>query len=314
MSKRVTLILTVLLTVSSSCLSAVAQITDGASFSELSLRAILSVSPSERRGARRMLAQQIGFLPPAWRVAAADHLFAKLRAVDPRNRTDVLFVLGEMPSPWDTKNTVADSDFLYQLVQQISDDTLRILTDTALANARGLYKDGLLKFNTTILSELVEAEPKLRAMADKYPKSRYAERGSFYLAQYYSKRFVLKDPAGKALITSSNTAYEDYIKKAESNFFGTKEYLPGGYYYRALNGWLAGDINDATKWLNLGLKFTDEDQVYIYQIFVTKERAAVIDRWLPAKSVFSKTLAFLNQRPTPSVDRAIELAGTLRIE
>jgi hypothetical protein len=292
---------------------AFAQVTDGASFAELSLRSILSVSAPERRGARRMLSQQVSFLPSSWRNDIADFFFAQLQSDDPKSKGDILFVLGEVSSPWTSSNVEANSNFLYQLAQQSADDALRLLADTALANARGLYKDGIRYFNSTILTDLTQAEPKLRAMATNYPKSRYAERASFYLAQYYAKRFVLKDPVGKALVDSSNLAYEDYIKKVESSVFSTREYLAGGYYYRGLNSWLVGDMADAKQWLNKGLKAAAaDDQVYIYQLFVSRERAAVIDRYIPAGQAFSRTLTFLNQTPAPSADRALELAALLR--
>jgi hypothetical protein len=49
-----------------------------------------------------------------------------------------------------------------------------------------------------------------------YPKSRYGERASFYLGQYYARRFILNDQVGRPLINSSNSAFEDYIKRAQN--------------------------------------------------------------------------------------------------
>jgi len=124
----------------------------------------------------------------------------------------------------------------------------------------------------------------------------------------------LKDPRDRQLISVSNSAFEAYIAKAEKgDFDGRTEYLAAGYFYRGLNGWLAGDATDAQKWLSKGRqKFGGSDQVYIYQLFVSSDRATVIDRYLPATASFGTALTFLSQVPTPTVDHSGDLATMLR--
>ena len=96
--------------------------------------------------------------------------------------------------------------------------------------------------------------------------------------------------------------------------FVRKEYLPGAYFYRALNGWILSDLKDAQNWLTRGSqKFTDHNTIYIYRVIPTEDPSSqIIDESLPAKSVFTKTLAFLNSSPTPSYSAADLLGAKLR--
>jgi hypothetical protein len=289
---------------------------DAGAFVDFSLKALLEIvssNPRDRTGARNLLARQItGFNPPT-RAAAADTLFARLRSDASQAWNDAYAVLGLMPSPWTTNNLDSDVQLLYQRLQSTPDDVSRDLVDNALANARGLYKDGIASFNSTHLPDLVASEPKLRTMSLSYPLSRYGERAAFYFAQLYAKRFVLGDAAGTSLLQSSNMAFEDYIKRAEKGEFNKKtDYLAAGYYYRALNGWLANDINDSQAWLNKGQKFQGTESVYIYQLFVSRDKETVIDKYVPAKVAFEKTQAFISRVPTPLPSQAGELLAALR--
>ena len=287
---------------------------DGGSFADLSLKALLSVPAQDRRGARSMAAEQIRFLPRSAQISAANVFFAKLHTEDVRNRNDILAVLGAIPSHWETSNTETDSEFIYNMLIASTDDTMKISLDNALSNAKGLYKDAISQFNTTSVSEIAASAPKLKAMGQKFPKSKYGERAGFYFSQGYSKRFLLKDTEGGRLMNLSNSAYEEFITRAEKGEFGNApEYLAGAYFYRGVNGWISVNIADARKWLSMGqAKFNDNDVVYVYQVLVSTDRSAVIDQYLPAKSLFSKTLTFINQVPTPSIDRSSELTMIIR--
>jgi hypothetical protein len=287
-------------------------------FVDFSLKALLDVvsnNPRDRLGARSLLARQLSGFGSAARVAANDALFAKLRADVPQNRNDILGILGAMPVSWTTSNTDADILYLYQQVSTTLDDTAKDLTDSALANAKGMYRDAIASFNSTVLSDLMTGEEKLKKISQRFPASKFGERASFYLAQSYAKRFILKDPAGSSLVSLSNTAFEDYIKRAEKGDFDKHtDYLAGGYYYRALNGWLLNDTKDAQFWLQRGAqKFQNSnDLIYIYQLFVSRDKETVINKYLPAKFVFSSTQVFLDRIPPPSVDQAGDLIGIFR--
>jgi TolA-binding protein len=287
---------------------------DPKAFVSLSLNAISSIHPQDRRGARTMLAHQITLFSGSARIAAANELFARLRKNDPKIQNDILGVLSSMTVPWATSNIDSDTQYVYQQLLMTSDATAKSLLDNTLANAAGLYRDGIANFNSTLLNEVVAAEPKLKAMAGRFPKSRYAERASYYLGHVYSKRFMLNDPMGKPLIVTSDSAFEDYIARAErGDFDNRKDYLAAGYFYRALNGWLDGKIDDAQNWLGKGQqKFTDDDRVYVYQLFVSTDRSTVIDKYLPAKSLFSITANFLKKSPAPTFDQAIGLIMILQ--
>lgn len=285
----------------------------GKPFVELSLRAISSVTPQDRRGARSAIGHQIALLTANDRMATSNELLSRLRANDLKNRNDVLGILATMPTPWSTTNTDADRQFIYKSLLESTDDTYKGLLDDALANAKGLYKDGIADFNSTMLSELNDAEPKLKTMAAKFPKSRYAERASYYLAQLYSKKYLLGDTRGKELLDTSNAAFQDYFTHIEHKDFDSKEYFAGGYFYRALNSWLAGNIPDARNWLKKGQdKFEDSDRVYVYQLFVSKDRNTVINKYFPAKTLFATTAKFLSPNPPPATDHASELISILQ--
>jgi TolA-binding protein len=288
---------------------------DASNFVDLSVRAIQSTSAQDRRGARSLLAAQIGFLPTNMRASSTSALFAKLKLDDSKTKNDILAVLGNLPFRWMTNNTDQDVQFIYQSLLKTTDETTKNLLDAALANAKGLYKEGISDFNSTSLSDLGAAEPKLKSMAQNYTKSRYAERASFYLGQLYSKEFLLKSPQDPQLIAASNSALEAYIDKAEKGDFDSRvEYLATGYFYRGLNGWLVGDINDAQKWFSKGQKKfgNSGDQIYIYQLFVSSDRTTVIDKYLPAQATFAATATFLGQVPTPTPAHANDLATVLR--
>ncbi len=276
---------------------------DGATLADLSLKTIASVPPADRRGARSLSARQIGALPEEQRIAAATKLLERLRETDAKAReADIISVLANMPIPWASKDTAQDSRYIYDLYQKETEETLKASLDAALANARGLYKDGIADYSSTTPSEFVRAPNKLKYMADTFPKSKYAENASFYLGQYYTRAYFLLDTPGKAtFIKTSNSAFEDYIEKTESNKFPTKNYLPAAYFYRGLNGWINNDLKDARNWLTRGSeKFTDKDTIYIYRILPTTDNSQVLDDYFVARSTFNKTLAFLNGSPPPS--------------
>lgn len=291
---------------------------DMSGFVDFSLKVlsdVVNANPRDRAGARSFLARQLSGFGSAPRIAATDSLFVKLRADTSQTRNDILGILGAMPVPWATSNTDADILYLYQQLSTTVDDATKELTDNALSNARGMYKDAIASFNSTVLSDLNVAEAKLKVISQRFPASRFTERASFYLAQLYAKRFVLKDSAGSSLIVLSNAAFEDYIKRAERGDFDKRtDYLAGGYYYRALNGWLLNDTKDAQLWLQRGLqKFQNSnDLIYIYQLFVSRDKETVINKYLPAKSVISSTQTFLGRVPPPSVDQAAELIAMFR--
>jgi len=138
---------------------------DGPAFIELSLRAIQSTSPQDRRGARSLFVQQTGLLPSNMRPEITTALFGKLRLDDPKTKNEILALLGNLPFRWATSSTEEDINYIYQSLLTASDETTKSLLDTALANAKGLYKEGIADFNSTNLADLAAAEPKLRSMA-----------------------------------------------------------------------------------------------------------------------------------------------------
>jgi TolA-binding protein len=272
---------------------------DGAAFAKMSLRALLLTAPAERRGARAMLAEQIGLLPSDQKIAATSSLVARLRSAGARTQNDILVVLADMSSPWETENTESDSDYIYKLVLNAPDDNSRSAADSALANASGLYRDGIAHFNSTNFSDLDLAREKLQRVVSRYPKSQYSDGAAFYYAQSYTKAFVLGDSRGKQLVSDGDAAFESYIKSAEADQIGGKgSFLAAGYYFRGLDAWILGDLTDARAWFNKGLqKFTNDDSIYIYKFLFD---GPVIDKFLPAKSLFDQTLRYLKRDPPPT--------------
>lgn len=318
MNRHVVLLLANLLLLPAAAPAAEVAPIDVKMLGDLSLRALASMTPRDRQGARAFLSKQIGLLPRPAQTVIVDTFMRKYKTEPDRVGNDILAVFKDLPSPWTTNNTQEDIQFLYQRLTKTDDDIVESLLDDALANASGLYRDGIAKFNTLNLASLAEAEPLLRTMADQFPKSKYAERANFYLAQTLSKRAALNDPDKAKLLSASNVVFEQYIARAEKGYFDNrKDYLAAGYYYRALNGWMAEDLRDAKKWLTMGKeKFPDTERVYVYQLFPSREKAAVIDKFLPAKIAFSSTLDYLNQQknPFPATERSMELVGVFASE
>lgn len=286
---------------------------DGAGLVDLSLRSIVKVAPVDRRGARSLLSHQIALLQDAEITSAVTALFAKLRVNDPSTKSDILTAMQLMAVPWSTQNTSADADFIYASYQQETDQSQKTLLDGVLANARGLYRDGISDYNSSSVPVFTKAPDKLKAMAQRYPKSEYAENAAFYLGQYYIKAFFLEVAPAASQITMSNGAFESYISEAEAGHFVTKTFLPAGYFFRALNSWVIGDLTEAKKWLSLGQqKFSDSDFVYVYELFYSTDPASRIDKFLPAKTLFTNTLKFLSSTTSPSYANAGPLIAALR--
>jgi hypothetical protein len=289
---------------------------DASALTDASMKALLDIAasnPRDRNGARILLTRQIGSFNSAARNSATEALLIRVRGDATLGRNDALAILGQMQTPWTTGNLESDIQFLYQQLQVATDDVSKDLFDNALANAKGLYKDGIASFNSTNLADLVSADAKLRVMSVRYPRSRFGERAAFYYAQLYAKRFVLGDTAGAPLLQMSNVAFEDYIKRAEKGEFDRTNYLAAGYYYRALNDWLANDFKNTQEWLKRGQKFkADTDAVYIYQLFVSREKDTVIDKYVPAKIAFEKTQEFVSRTPSPAFNQISDLVTVLR--
>src|ERR1700739_3605096 len=100
----------------------------GTAFAELSLKAIVSIRPAERRGARSLLAQQIADLPLDQRAQAITTFLTRLRTKDPKTESDIVTVMGLTP-PWSSQNTDADARYLYDLYKEEPDEALKGLID-----------------------------------------------------------------------------------------------------------------------------------------------------------------------------------------
>ena len=269
---------------------------DGAGLVDLSLKAVSQFKPADRQTARTFVGYQIAQLPQSSVSSAVTELIAKIGCCGAVTETDALTILEQMPTPWTTANTTADADHIYTLYQQATNTTLKALLDGALANAQGLYRDGIADYNVSDLTQFTQAPAKLKAMAQRYPGSEYAEKASFYLGQYYIKAYFLEVAPVDSQIANSNAAFESYIADIKS--FPTKGFYPAGYFFRSLNGWIANNPADALKWLNAGLgqNFTDNDVVYVYQLFY---HTTTIDKYLPAKTLFTNTVKFFSTTPPP---------------
>jgi hypothetical protein len=290
--------------------------TDAGSFVDFSLRSISNVPQQNRRGARDLVAVEIAAFPQNVQTSCVDALIGKLAISDTKTKDDVAAILSNLPNQWMSSHTSSDAQAIYRLMQTTSDVSSKALLDGALANAKGLYKDGIRDFNTSD-EQFKNAEAKLQTMLQEYPDSRYAENANFYLGQYYTKAFILSSPRDPSLLAKSNTTYEDYIAKTEppgTRFGGKRTFLAAGYYFRGLNGWLASNTNDARTWLNAGQsKFADTDSVYVYQPFYSRgDTAAVVDRLLPAKALFLTTLQFIGGNPGAALAHADDLAAAIR--
>jgi hypothetical protein len=282
---------------------------DGTRFASISVRASASVGLADRRVARTMFWQQVGLLSDDERQATTAGLVMLLSSGDAKSRLESAEMLIASKQYWSTKNMSIDTASVYQLMLGTQDITLRNGLDGALANARGLYRDGIDGYNSDNLAEVTPAGDKLNAMANNFPKSRYAENASFYVGQYFTKLYLLNDPRGKSLIDSSNAALENYISKAEKGTFVKTDFLAAGYFYRALNALIVGNIRDAQNWLTRGAqRSTDKDRVYVFQLYYSPDTSNTIaDKFYPAPAIFANTLAYLQQNPNtgPNQQKAL---------
>jgi hypothetical protein len=287
----------------------------GAAFVDLSVRALMATRSEDRRGGRAMFSQQLSLLVPEQKLEAAGALIGKLKTEETRTKIEIATTLGQLREPWNTKNPGVDVAFIYQRYLETSEDTLKNALDSALANAQGLYRDAIQAYNRDrVPDDLMEVAAKFTTVADKYVKSRYAENASFYLGQFYTKAFFLGHSKGKPLINESNAALERYIKRAESDEFVKTDFLAAAYFYRALNGLIINDTASTREWLTKGTqKFAErDDRIYIYQLFYANDRDTVLDKYLPARSLFRNALNFVSRNPSVSPERQKEFLEAIR--
>lgn len=279
---------------------------------DTSIRALLALRQDDKRGGRALFGQQLSSFTNDQRRLAVSSLISKMRTEDAKTKIEVANVLASVKSHWMSANTDADVAYLYGQYLETFDETLKNALDSALANAQGLYRDGIDDYNTNDTQRVVASADKFKAMADKFPKSRYAENASFYFGQQFTKAYFMNDSRGKSLIDSSSRALENYILRAERGDFIKTEYLAGGYFFRALNGVINADLAESRSWLNKGSqKFSDTDRIYIYQLFYSSDSATVVDKFLPAKTLFSNMSTLLARTPDVSPARQIQLLSAL---
>ena len=287
---------------------------DEKSFVAISINSVLAIKGPDRTGARQMLAGQLRRLQTDIRVRTYDALFEALRAA-PENtaKTEVSSLFAIVNPHWSSSNTGAASAALYELYTSTDDPTLKIALDNALANAQGAYKDAIDDYRDNNLAALGRAKDKLQSYADKYPKSRFAEQASYYVGHTFLKRMSLNDPAGDALIADSSRAFEGHIARAEHGDFSKTDNLAAAYFFRALNGALAMNKADALDWLSKGgAKFSDADRVYIYQLVFSTDGGTVLDRYVPAKSLFLLATNLFKDNATLGADQQIALLSQIR--
>lgn len=286
-----------------------AQAVDGASLVSLYMKAIEKVSPSEKKSARIRFSQQIAQLPIEQRVNAQSSLLQNLRTVYPGPAT--ANILGVLQTLWGTHDTQADADYLYGLYLQEKDQTLRNQLDLVLSFADGLYRDGIADYNSGDPKQFPYAEKKLEAMFSRYPKSEYAENAAFYLGQYFTKAYFVGMVPVQSQLTKSNLAFESYITHVEAHLYATQHFRASGYFFRGMNSWIGGDVLGAKKWL-IRPKLSDDEVVYLWQLFYSPDQSTSIDRYCHAQALFNLTTGFLNNEGSPPFTKAAPLIAALK--
>jgi len=274
---------------------------DPAAYTDFQLQTLSTLKTSELQNSRSFVAHQIVLLPPDQQLAVTSNLLSKLNSPDAGAKFNVAAILALYPTPWATANTNADAQALYSRMHSENDSTLKSILDSALANAKGLYRDGIRDYVLPKMDTQKSAEAKLRTMSVTYPDSQFAENASFYLALDIANQYILSDPHDSQLLINSNKAFEDYINRVQAGTLKKRDFLAAGFFFRGVNGWIQGRNDDAISWMSNGAKkFSDENTIYIYQIFLAPgDKTAVIDRNLPARSSFNAAIKVLSLNPSP---------------
>jgi hypothetical protein len=273
---------------------------DPAAYVDLQLKSLSTLKTSELQNSRDFIAHQIAFLPSDQQMAITSNLLSRLNASETSTKFNAAGILAVYPTSWSTPNTDADARAVYAKMLNEGNASLKTLLDSAIANAKGLYRDGIRDLTVPKSDTQKSAESKLRNMATNYPKSQYAENASFYLGLAIANQYILgnHDPQ---VIHSSNKAFEEYINRAQEGQFVKKDFFAAGYFFRGVNGWIENRDEDAINWMNIGArKFSDDDSIYVYQIILSPgNKAAVIDRYLPARSSFNAAIKVLSSSSVP---------------
>lgn len=279
-----------------------------AGYVDFSLKTLSILKTSEIQSGRDLVARQIGLMSPDQQIAITSNLLMKLDSPDRATIFNAAIILSLYPASWSTNSTETDSKALYSKYLGEKDTSLKSAFDGALANAKGLYRDGIRDFVIPKIENLKRSEGKLRNMASNYPKSLYAENASFYTAMALVNQYILLDPKGqngdpgsRALVTASNQAFERYLDQVKHNELPKRDFYAAGYFYRGLNSWILKNNGDAVAWMRRGADaFSDDDSIYVYQLILSPGvRSAVIDRRLPARSTFKAAIEFLTKKPAP---------------
>jgi hypothetical protein len=142
---------------------------DPATYVDLQLKTLSTVKTSELQHSRNYIAHQIMVLPVDRQTAITTNLLSRLDGSDGSAKFNAAAILAVYPTPWATANTAADAEALYSKLLTDSDVSLKNILDSALANAKGLYRDGIRDYILPKLDTQKSAESKLRAMSTNYP-------------------------------------------------------------------------------------------------------------------------------------------------
>jgi hypothetical protein len=270
---------------------------------------LVSDDVDTRREARVLLEQYLEALDPARQKDEIGKLCAKLWPADYREQLGLAIALSQLKTPWESSRQDDDIQKLYTLMQQTKDDTLRRYLDDALANAKGLYFDAINDYNTIDerdldgeIARIREVTAKFRRMA-AMSESVYSGNAVFYLGQYLARLATIfggRDESLNArLIAGSDKAFEQYMDQAKGGAYRRPAFLHDAFFYRALNQVIAGKPAQAIELLKR-IPDTDDDRIYVYQFFYSKDEDTIVDRTVNGGRLIKATIDYLsNNRDDP---------------
>ena len=255
----------------------------------------------ERRQARKELTGYLERTPsersPAVFAKLLDELF--VTGNDRRKIGICIGLAGIKNIFWHVDDQDQVEERLYKLYQRTTDPTFERCLDDTLMRAQGLYWDAINDYNQDVIGSNVEA--KFRRVFESFSESAYADKAQYYLARYFTRAYIILKNRGENpspnqwLRERSNATFTNLIQTARSHAHRSP-LLVDAQYFMGLNFVLLGDFDEATKQFEeIVQDSSDEDRIYVYQFFYSRDRADVVDQYYPAIALATHTLGTLQE-------------------
>ena len=169
---------------------------------------------------------------------------------------------------------------------------LASMLDHALMKGDCLYFCAISKYNNNVIDDTVIEN--FTRVFDEFPRSRYAVLANFYLARYYTRKYIVRNDPND--IIKANEEFDRLMHAVDNNIYLQKQlWKYDAIYFKALNLILLRQISGAKKELEkiINDKSSPEKTIYVFTFYYSRDKKDVIDKSFDAKRLAEYTMAGL---------------------